>query len=125
MGYIKNIPYKTFGKGSGGNFMFNHPIKFYNLGLTIFIFQFFFTFFKNYNSKSNGWLYELKNFKMITEKSIESANLLIQLNKTTNLSKYYDMYSFAALILCLAEKNNLKYPKDFINELLAPFKITI
>lgn len=35
------------------------------------------------------------------------------------------MYSFAALILCLAEKNNLEYPKDFINKLLSPFKITI
>ena len=125
MGYMKYMPFKSFSKGSGGNFMFNHPIKFYNLGLTLFIFKFFFMFFKNYNSRSNGWLYKLKNFKIITEKSIESAALLIELNKTKNLAKYYDMYSFAALILCLAEKNKLKYPKDFINKLFKPFKITI
>ena len=121
--YIKYAPFKSFIKGSGGNFIFNHPIKFYNLGLTLFIFKFFFIFFKNLNYKSNKWLYELESFKIITEKSIESAEYLIKKNKKNTLTKYYDMYSFACVIICLAEKNNLEYPKEFVNKLLEPFNI--
>jgi serine/threonine protein kinase len=123
LAYIKYTPFKSFAKGSGGNFMFNHPIKFYNLGLSLFIFKFFFLFFKNLNYKSNKWLYELESFKIITEKSIESAEYLIEKKKTHALAKYYDMYSFATLIICLAEKNKLEYPKEFINKLLEPFNI--
>ena len=62
---------------------------------------------------------------MMYEKSIESAEIIIEKNKTKNLSKYYDMFAFAKLIICLAEKNNLKYPKDFVNKLLKPFYISI
>jgi hypothetical protein len=125
LAFIKYTPFKSFIKGSGGNFMFNHPIKFYNLGLSLFIFKFFFIFFKNLNYNSNKWLYELESFKKITEKSIESAELLIQKKKTKTLTKYYDMYSFATMIVCLAEKNNLEYPKELINKLLKPFLISL
>jgi hypothetical protein len=75
------------------------------------------------NYKSNKWLYGLESFKIITEKSIESAEYLIEKKKTHTLAKYYDMYSFATLIICLAEKNKLEYPKEFINKLLEPFNI--
>ena len=124
LGYIKYTHYKRFINGSGGNFMFNHPIKFYNLGLSLFLFRFFFTFFKNFNNH-NKWLYDLEDFKMISEKSIESAEIIIEKNKTKNLSKYYDMYAFAKLIICLAEKNNLTYPKKFVNKLLEPFYMSV
>jgi len=115
----------AFTKGSGGNFNFNHPVKFYNLGLSIFIYNFFYMFFKNYDYTSYEWLFNLKSYKLIEEKRMESLNLLIETNKTKHLSKYYDMYSFAMLIICLAEKNNLTYSKSFVNKLFAPFKITI
>jgi hypothetical protein len=124
LGYIKYTHFKRFIKGSGGNFMFNHPIKFYNLGVSLFIFRFFFTFFKNFNNH-NKWLRNLEGFKMMYEKSIESAEIIIEKNKTKKLSKYYDMYAFAKLIICLAEKNNLKYPKEFVNKLLEPFYISV
>ena len=124
LGYIKYISFKSFIKGSGGNFMFNHPIKFYNLGLSLYIYKFFFTFFKNFNNH-NKWLYNLKEFEIISEKSIESAEIIIQKNKTKTLSKYYDLFAFAKLIICLAEKNNLKYPKNFVNKLLKPFYISV
>ena len=124
LGYIKYTAYKRFISGSGGNFMFNHPIKFYNLGLSLFIYKFFFTFFKNFNNH-NKWLYNLKDFDMMSEKSIESAEIIIQKNKTKTLSKYYDIFAFVKLIICLAEKNNLQYPKDFVNKLLEPFYISV
>lgn len=124
LGYLKYTHYKRFINGSGGNFMFNHPIKFYNLGLSLFIYKFFFTFFKNLNNH-NKWLYDLEEFKIISEKSIESAEIIIEKNKTKTLSKYYDMFAFAKLIICLAEKNKLKYPKDFVNKLLEPFYMSV
>lgn len=124
LGYLKYTHYKRFINGSGGNFMFNHPIKFYNLGLSLFIYKFFFTFFKNLNNH-NKWLYDLEEFKIISEKSIESAEIIIEKNKTKTLSKYYDMFAFAKLIICLAVKNKLKYPKDFVNKLLEPFYMSV
>ena len=62
---------------------------------------------------------------MMSEKSIESAEIIIQKNKTKTLSKYYDIFAFVKLIICLAEKNNLQYPKDFVNKLLEPFYISV
>ena len=123
LGFMKYKKYKSFINGAGGNFIFNHPIKFYNLGLSLFIFKFFYFLFKKINYNSDKWLYKLDSFKTIYEKSIESAELLIETNKAKTVIKYYDMYSFATLIICLADKNNLEYPKAFINKILKPFKM--
>ena len=35
------------------------------------------------------------------------------------------MFAFAKLIICLAVKNKLKYPKDFVNKLLEPFYMSV
>ena len=121
-GYSHN---KSILRGNAGNFTFNHPIKFYNLGTTIFIYNFAYLIFKSLQKKSDKWIYNLESFKLIEKKAQESANILIETNKYKNLTKHYDMYSFAILIMCLAEKNNLTYSKEFINKLFAPFKITI
>ena len=59
-------------------------------------------------------------------KSIKSTSLLIENNvNLKSLIKHYDMYSFALLIIYLAEKNKVKYSKPFVNELLKPFLISI
>ena len=113
-------------KGSGGNFLFNHPIKFYSLGLSLFIFKTFYYIFKSKDSDSYKWLYSLKSHKIMELKSIKSTSLLIENNvNLKSLIKHYDMYSFALLIIYLAEKNKVKYSKSFVNELLKPFLISI
>ena len=118
--------FKSFVKGSGGNFVFNHPIKFYSLGLSIFLYKSFYYIFKSKDSDLYKWIYKLKAFKIIESKSMESTLLLIENKVNLNtLTKHYDMYSFALLIIYLAEKNNLKYSKTFVNNLLKPFLITI
>ena len=124
LGFIKYKKFKSFMNGAGGNFIFNHPIKFYNLGLSLYIFKFFYYIFKKLNYNSDKWLYELNSFNMIYQKSLESAELLIEKNKARTVIKHYDMYSFATLIICLAEKNNLEYPKEFVNKLLKPFNMS-
>jgi serine/threonine protein kinase len=118
--------FKSFVKGSGGNFIFNHPIKFYSLGLPIFIFRTFYNIFKSKDNDIYKWIFKLKSYKIIEKKSLESTSLLIDNNiKLKSLIKHYDMYSFALLIIFLAEKNKLKYSKIFVNQLLKPFLISI
>ena len=72
--------FKSFVKGSGGNFLFNHPIKFYSLGLSLFIFKTFYYIFKSKDSDSYKWLYSLKSHKIMELKSIKSTSLLIENN---------------------------------------------
>lgn len=113
---------KSFFKGSGGNFLFNHPYKFYNLGIPLFIYKFLNYIFKKIDYKSNSWIYKLQSFEIMNEKIKESSNILIN-SKYKNLNKYYDLFSFALLIIYLAEKNNCKFSKDLINSIFKPFYI--
>jgi serine/threonine protein kinase len=121
LAYSIKTRYKSFFKGSGGNFLFNHPYKFYNLGIPLFIYNFFNYIFKQIDYKSNSWIYKLKSYKKLNEKIKDSVDYLI--NNKKNLNNYYDMYSFALLIIFLAEKNNCQYPTLLINELFQHFNI--
>ena len=112
--------------GSGGNFVFNHPIKFYSYGMPIFFYKIVYSIYLEYDKSPYEWLFDLRTFNYIKMVSIKSANYLINNNCDINeLKKHYDMYSFAILIVFLAEKNNLKFPAKFVNKLLAPFYIKL
>jgi len=109
-----------------GYFLFNHPYKFYKKGIPLFIYNFFVYLFKHLDNKKMSWIFELNIYKKMEEKIYNSVNHLIHNNKTNNkLNRYYDNYSFALVIMFLAEKNNLKLPKKFVNKLLEPFHISI
>jgi hypothetical protein len=67
---------------------------------------------------------------MIPLKSFGASSFDYIVNRYSNLSSlklhnmyapFYDNYSFALLLILLAEKNNIKAPKDSIDEKLAPF----
>ena len=122
LAYSNKTKYKSFFKGSGGNFLFNHPYKFYKLGIPLFIYNFFNYIFKQIDYKSNCWIYKLQSYKIINDKIKDSLDFLINNNKR-KLDNYYDMYSFALLIIFLAEKNNCKYPTSLVNQLFKPFNI--
>ncbi len=107
-----------------GNFLFNHPYKFYNKGIPLFVYYFISYILKSLDNKQNQWLLKLKSLKIMEKKIANSANELIY-KKPTNINKYYDNYSLALLIIYLAEKNNLTYSKIFVNNLLKPFLIKI
>jgi serine/threonine protein kinase len=109
-----------------GYFLFNHPYKFYKKGIPLFIYNFFVYLFKYLDNKKMSWIFDLNIYKQMEEKIYNSANYLIHNKKlNNNLSKYYDNYSFALVIIYLSEKNNLKMPTDFVNNLLKPFHISI
>lgn len=107
-----------------GNFLFNHPYKFYNKGIPLFFYDFLNFIFIKLDYKKIKWMLKLKSYKMMKEKITESVNSLIH-DPPKNINKYYDNFSFALLIIFLAEKNNLDFPKDFVNNLLKPFRIII
>lgn len=109
-----------------GYFLFNHPYKFYKKGIPLFIYNFFVYLFKYLDNKKMSWIFKLNSYKKMEEKIYNSVNYLINNNKlNNNLSKYYDNYSFALVIIFLAEKNKLKVPKKIVNKLLKPFHISI
>ena len=76
------------------------------------------------DKKTYEWLFDLKTFNYIKKISLKSAEYL-SYHDLKKLNNHYNMYSFAILILFLAEKNNLKFPSDLVNELLAPFHIKL
>jgi hypothetical protein len=121
LGYSVKARYKSFFKGSGGNFLFNHPYKFYSLGIPLFVYNFFNYIFKKIDYANNSWIYKLKSYKIMNKKIEESVKFLI--HKKINLYKYYDLYSFALLLIYLAEKNKCNLPLSLINKLLQPFNI--
>ena len=124
LAYSVKSRYKSFFKGGGGNFLFNHPYKFYNLGIPLFIYYFFSYIFEKIDYKSNSWIYKLKSYNILKEKAKKSCEYLIYNNiNNKKLYKYYDMYSFASLIIYIAEKNNLKLPLPLINNIFKPFNI--
>ena len=122
LGYSVRAKYKSFFKGSGGNFLFNHPYKFYSLGIPIFVYNFFNYIFKKVDYNNNSWIYKLKSYEIMNEKISTSIKYLASHNNK-NLYKYYDLYSFAILIIYLAEKNNCNFPLPLINSLFKPFNI--
>lgn len=107
-----------------GNFIFNHPYKFYNKGIPLFIYNFLIFIFKKIDNKNQSWIFKLKSFKLLEDKIHLSINEFIE-KKPNNLNKYYDNYSFALIIIYLAEKNKLTYPKEIVNKLLNPFNIKL
>ena len=73
-----------------------------------------------------SWIFKLDIYKKLEEKIYNSVNYLIHNNKSNNnLNRYYDNYSFALVIMYVAEKNNLKTPTRFVNKILEPFHISI
>ena len=121
LAYSSNAKFKSFFKGSGGNFLFNHPYKFYSLGIPLFIYNFFNYIFKKIDYNNNSWIYALESYKIMNKKIEESIDCLY--NQKINLYKYYDSYSFALVIIYLAEKNKCNIPLSLINTLFKPFNI--
>ena len=71
--------------------------------------------FKNYDYLKN-------DYDVIAIQEIRYNNIY-DIQQKYKLDNYYDMYSFALLIIFLAEKNNCKYPTSLVNQIFKPFNI--
>lgn len=118
---IKNQT-STFINSKNGNFTFNHPIKFYKIGVPFFFYRFIY----DAEIQTYPYISDLKTPTIITELVSNSFNDVLKKYKNSP-SDYYlkmaDYYSFAISIIYMAEKNNIDYPKKWVNDILANYSI--
>ena len=118
---IKNQT-STFINSKNGNFTFNHPIKFYKIGLPFFFYRYIY----DAEIQTYPYIAELKSPVIITEMVYNSFNDVLKKYKNSPKDYYLklaDYYSFAISIIYMAEKNNIDYPKKFVNDILANYFI--
>ena len=118
---IKNQT-STFINSKNGNFTFNHPIKFYKIGLPYFFYRYIY----DAEIQTYPYIAELKSPVIITEMVYNSFNDVLKRYKNSPKDYYLklaDYYSFAISIIYMAEKNNIDYPKKFVNDILANYFI--
>jgi len=120
--YIKNQAY-TFINSKNGNLVFNHPIKFYRIGIPYLIYKYIYDAeFITYK-----YLYNLKIPPIISSEVEKSFNNVIKYYKTNKnfYLKIADYYSFVITILYIAEKNNIThFNKNLINKVLSYYFFT-
>lgn len=144
--YVKNQS-KSFVNTKNGNMVFNHPLKFYNLGIPYFMYEYIYDIdMVNYKFLTN--MKEPIKIKELIEDSfnkvIEKHELIknkrgskksksksksstiddIEENKHYFL-KLYDYWAFALSIIYLAEVNKTHYNKSIIHPILKKFLIKV
>lgn len=102
-----------------GNFLYNHPIKFYYTGIPLLINKFIFAIELLFDEN----IRKLKTPIKIREIIENSFNYL---NKNKHFYfKYSDYFAFALVHIYIAEKNNLKISFNLINSILQLFNIKL
>jgi hypothetical protein len=102
-----------------GNFLYNHPIKFYYTGIPLIINKIFFAIELLFDKD----LIKLKTPIKIRELIEESFDYLNK-NKFFYF-KYSDYFAFILVYIYIAEKNNLKISLKLINPILLLFNIKL
>lgn len=134
---------KSFINTKNGNIVFNHPLKFYNIGIPYFMYEYIYDFdMVNYkflkNMKEPIKIKELLDnsinkvidkYKLLKKKRSSNRNKSpksideIEENKYYFL-KLYDYWAFALSMIYLAEVNKIHYNKKIIHPILNKFLIT-
>lgn len=137
---------KALTDGNNGNFVHNHPLKLYSLGVLLFMYDYIY----GYELLTYDYLKGLKKHKEIHKKVILSFNEVLNKYRKLNLieptnikrklktmtyneiredknyfKKLYDYYSFALIMIYITEKNNLNYNKKLIAPILEKFFIKL
>lgn len=112
----------SFINSKNGNFTFNHPIKFYKIGVPYFFYRYIY----DAEIQTYPYIANLKTPVEITDKVYNSFNQVVDKYNSSNKDFYLkiaDYYSFAISIIYLAEKNKLDYPVKPIHEILSHYFI--
>lgn len=138
---------KALSDGNNGNLVHNHPLKYYNLGILLMIYNYIY----EYELFVYEYLRGLKRHKEIHKKVNESFSKVLDKYKSLMTieplkepkkpkktmkyneiredklyyKKLYDYYSYALTMIYLAEKNNLNYNKKLINPILEKFFVKL
>jgi serine/threonine protein kinase len=121
--YIKDQA-STFVNSKNGNLVFNHPIKFYKIGMPFIMYKYI------YNAEliTYKFLKKIKMPELITKEVENTFNKVVETYKKNKdfYLEIADSYSFAISIIYLAEINKISnYNKQFINETLANYSISL
>jgi len=138
---------KALSDGNNGNLVHNHPLKYYNLGILLMIYNYIY----EYELFVYEYLRGLKRHKEIHKKVNESFGKVLEKYKSLMTieplkeskkskkklrydeiredklyyKKLYDYYSYALTMIYLAEKNNLNYNKKLIDPILEKFFVKL
>jgi len=117
MSYDVNKQMKGFHFNKNGNFLYNHPYKFYYSGIPLIVNKLLFGIELLYDKDMR----KLKS-PLMMRKIIEDSFAFI--NKK-DVFKYSDYFAFAMVYIYIAEKNNLKISLPLINPILKKFNIKL
>jgi len=141
--YINNQS-KSFVNTKNGNMVFNHPLKFYNLGIPYFMYEYIYDI-DMVNYKFLKDMKQPEKIKDLVDNSIDAVIEKYELlknkrgqrikTKSTNIDeieenkyyflKLYDYWAFALTMIYLAEVNKINYNKTIIHPILKKFLIKI
>ena len=110
---------KGFYINKNGNFLYNHPIKFYYTGIPLLLNKLIFSIELLYD-KDIRKLKSPTNIRKLIEDSFDYLNK----NKFFYF-KYSDYFAFALVHIYIAEKNNLKISLNLITPILKLFNIKL
>jgi serine/threonine protein kinase len=119
MSYDIKKQVKGFYFNKNGNFLYNHPIKFYYSGIPLIINKLLFGIELLYDKDMR----KLKS-PLMMRKIIEESLSYLNQNKY-HFYKYSDYFAFTMVYIYIAEKNNLKISLDLINPILQKFYIKL
>jgi len=117
LSYNLNKQVKGFYFTKNGNFLYNHPIKFYYTGIPLIVNKLIFGIKLLFDKD----IRKLKPPLIIREIIDDSFNYLNK-NKMFYF-KYSDYFAFVLVYIFIAEKNNLKISLKLINPILKLFNI--
>jgi len=142
--YIKEQS-STFINTKNGNLTYNHPIKFYRIGVPYVFYKYIYNneiltypmltklktpkiIYKLVNSTINEVISYNSKLSKIPNENINNKKIKsISFNEIKKNKDYYlklsDYYAFAITILYISEKNNINYPHKIINKILEHYFI--
>ncbi len=125
--FLNKINDKNITIFKNGSFIFNHPIKFENTGISNILYNIGYKL-ETINSNRYKYMRKLASPILIKNKIIDSLSYVRKINDEKGRGyyiKYYDKYSFALCILFMGELNNIHVDSKWINNILSKFGIVL
>lgn len=117
---------KPFAFNETGTKYYNHPLMFYLAGIPAFVSRRLMAY--SLLVGKHTWTKKLKTQDIVQSLSTSSFDYILSRYSKLNskelhakFAPHYDNYAFAITLLLLADKNNVKAPKDIVDKLLEPF----
>jgi serine/threonine protein kinase len=125
--YRNKVNVKKITIFKNGSFIYNHPIKFENTGISYLMYDIGYKM-ETMNSDRYKYMRKLISPIMIKDKIRDNMSFVRKINEEKGRGyyvKYYDKYSFALSILFMGECNNIHVDNKWVNNILSKFGIIL